>query len=87
MRSPGLAPSRISTAEMLVALRDLYDGFDWRVYAADAYPGQWLDKLTGSARFRTQLEAGADADEIVDGWADELAAFTTRRAPYLLYER
>ncbi|WP_228266076.1 exo-beta-N-acetylmuramidase NamZ family protein [Microlunatus elymi] len=77
---------RVAT-EMLVALRDLYSDFAWRTYAADAYPGQWLDKLTGSARFRTQFEAGAAADEIVAGWRTELAAFDRRRRPYLLYRR
>ncbi|HEY9292997.1 MAG TPA: hypothetical protein VIP98_17100 [Microlunatus sp.] len=46
-----------------------------------------MDKLTGSARFRTQLEAGASADEIVAGWQAELAAFERRRRPYLLYRR
>ncbi|SDS98663.1 exo-beta-N-acetylmuramidase NamZ family protein [Microlunatus soli] len=76
-----------TTAEMLVALRDLYDGFAWRTYPSDAYQGQWLDKLTGSARFRTQLEAGATADDIVDGWSDELSDFNRRRRPYLLYRR
>jgi uncharacterized protein YbbC (DUF1343 family) len=74
-------------AEMLVGLHELYDDFGWRTGAQDAYPGQWLDKLTGSDRFRTQLEAGDSAAEIVAAWQPELAAFERRRRPYLLYRR
>jgi uncharacterized protein YbbC (DUF1343 family) len=45
----------------------------------------WIDKLTGSARVRTMIDAGADTDEVVAGWQDELAAFRTARGEYLLY--
>lgn len=81
-----LDPLRVAT-EMLVALRDLYDDFSWRTDEADRYPGRWLDLLTGSDRFRTQLAAGATAAEIVAGWTDERTDFDQRRRPYLLYPR
>jgi uncharacterized protein YbbC (DUF1343 family) len=72
---------RVAT-HMLVALRDRYDDFDWR---GDG--GRWIDLLTGSARFRSQFEAGAKAETIIGAWRDELAAFDRARRPYLLYRR
>ena len=84
---PGEVDALRVTAEMLVSLHELYDDFDWRVIDWDAYPGEWLDKLTGSERYRTQLEDGAGADEIVDGWRDEQRDFEKQRRPYLLYRR
>lgn len=74
-----------TAVEMMVSLRDLYDDFGWRT--GDTYSGYWADRLTGSARFRTQLDAGASAATIVAGWRSELAAFERRRRPYLLYRR
>jgi uncharacterized protein YbbC (DUF1343 family) len=71
--------------QMMVALRDRYDGFGWR--AGDNPPGRWIDLLTGSSRFRTQLDGGASAAEITGAWKAELAAFDRRRRPYLLYRR
>ncbi|MEU4777216.1 hypothetical protein [Micromonospora sp. NPDC023633] len=41
----------------------------------------WTDKLTGSPRLRTMIDAGAD---VVGAWADELADFDRRRQPHLL---
>jgi uncharacterized protein YbbC (DUF1343 family) len=79
---PKAVDAILVATEMIVALRDLYEGFDWR---GDG--GRWIDLLTGSSRFRQQLEAGATAEEIVDAWQDELAAFNRRREPYLLYRR
>ncbi len=72
---------------MLVALRDLYADFGWRTGEADDHPGQWLDLLAGSARFREQLEAGTGTAGIVASWADEQADFDRRRQPYLRYPR
>jgi uncharacterized protein YbbC (DUF1343 family) len=70
---------------MMVALRDRYDGFAWR--GGDKPPGRWIDLLTGSSRFRTQLDGGASAVEITGAWRSELAEFDRRRRPYLLYRR
>ncbi|MEV5661557.1 exo-beta-N-acetylmuramidase NamZ family protein [Streptomyces flaveolus] len=63
---------------LLVTARRSWDGFAWR-------PDNWIDKLTGSTQVRTMIDAGADTDEVVDGWESELAAFRRTRRQYLLY--
>ncbi|GAB1334745.1 DUF1343 domain-containing protein [Streptomyces sp. E-15] len=64
---------------LLVTARKAWDGFAWR-------PDDWIDKLTGSARVRTMIDAGADTDEVTGAWQEELAAFRRIRKEYLLYE-
>jgi len=71
--------------EMLVGLKSLYHGFGWRT--GDSYPGYWADRLTGSPRFREQLDAGASAAEITEAWQQELAGFVRTRRRYQLYPR
>ncbi len=66
---------------MLVAARDLYEGFDWR---GDG--GRWIDLLTGSDRFRTQFEAGASAPEIISAWQRDLRRFVVDTNRFLLYK-
>ncbi|GGX10472.1 exo-beta-N-acetylmuramidase NamZ family protein [Streptomyces lomondensis] len=63
---------------LLVTAKRVWSGFAWR-------PDHWIDKLTGSARVRTMIDAGADTDEVVAGWQEELAAFRRMRRKYLLY--
>ncbi|MGW0122226.1 exo-beta-N-acetylmuramidase NamZ family protein [Streptomyces sp. NPDC003327] len=63
---------------LLVTARRSWPGFAWR---AD----NWIDKLTGSTRVRTLIDAGADVDEVVGAWATDLAAFRAVREEYLLY--
>ncbi|MFH8341394.1 exo-beta-N-acetylmuramidase NamZ domain-containing protein [Streptomyces sp. AM6-12] len=63
---------------LLVTARKVWDGFAWR-------PDDWIDKLTGSDRVRTMIDAGADTDEVVGAWQQELAAFRRIRKEYLLY--
>ncbi|MFI0272033.1 exo-beta-N-acetylmuramidase NamZ family protein [Streptomyces luteogriseus] len=63
---------------LLVTAKQVWSGFAWR-------PDNWIDKLTGSARVRTMIDAGADTDEVVAGWQRELAAFCGTRRKYLLY--
>ncbi|MGV9350061.1 exo-beta-N-acetylmuramidase NamZ family protein [Streptomyces spiralis] len=63
---------------LLVTAKQVWDGFAWR-------SDNWIDKLTGSTQVRTMIDAGADTDEVVAGWRDELAAFRRVRAEYLLY--
>ncbi|GLX53554.1 hypothetical protein Shyhy01_65040 [Streptomyces hygroscopicus subsp. hygroscopicus] len=63
---------------LLVTARKVWDGFAWR-------PDDWIDKLTGSDRVRTMIDAGADTDEVVGAWQQELAAFRRIREEYLLY--
>ncbi|MBT2423511.1 DUF1343 domain-containing protein [Streptomyces sp. ISL-22] len=64
---------------LLVTAKKVWSGFGWR---AD----NWIDKLTGSTRVRTMIDAGASADEVVAGWQEELAAFRRMRREYLLYK-
>jgi uncharacterized protein YbbC (DUF1343 family) len=63
---------------LLVTAKKVWDGFAWR-------PDHWIDRLTGSARVRTMIDADATADEVTAAWQDELAAFRRTRREYLLY--
>ncbi|MFD8227063.1 exo-beta-N-acetylmuramidase NamZ domain-containing protein [Streptomyces massasporeus] len=63
---------------LLVTAKRVWSGFAWR-------PDHWIDKLTGSTLVRTMIDAGADTDEVVAGWRQELAAFRRTRRKYLLY--
>ncbi|MFJ6000051.1 exo-beta-N-acetylmuramidase NamZ domain-containing protein [Streptomyces sp. NPDC092370] len=63
---------------LLVTAKQVWSGFAWR-------PDNWIDKLTGSTRVRTMIDAGADTDEVVAGWQEDLAAFRRMRRKYLLY--
>ncbi|MFF9120937.1 exo-beta-N-acetylmuramidase NamZ domain-containing protein [Streptomyces massasporeus] len=63
---------------LLVTAKQVWSGFAWR-------PDNWIDKLTGSTLVRTMIDAGADTDEVVAGWREELAAFRRTRRTYLLY--
>ena len=69
---------RTATAMIVTAKRVYGSAFAWR---AD----NWIDKLTGSTRFRTMVDAGATTDEVVGAWQDELAAFDADRREHLLY--
>ena len=81
-----IEPSRVdairTATTMMTALRDLYDGFDWR---GDA--GRWINLLTGSDRFLKMFTAGDSAAQIVAAWQPELKAFDRTRRQYLLYRR
>jgi uncharacterized protein YbbC (DUF1343 family) len=63
---------------LLVTARRTWPGFAWR-------SDNWIDKLTGSTRVRTLIDAGAGADDVVADWQAELAAFRAVREEYLLY--
>ncbi|MFC8588603.1 exo-beta-N-acetylmuramidase NamZ domain-containing protein [Streptomyces sp. NPDC057217] len=63
---------------LLVTARRSWSDFAWR-------PDHWIDKLTGSTRVRTLIDAGADTDEVVGAWQAELKAFRAVRRQYLLY--
>lgn len=63
---------------LLITAKRSWSGFAWR-------PDHWIDKLTGSTRVRTMIDAGADTDEVVAGWQEELTGFRRMRREYLLY--
>ncbi|WP_418956170.1 exo-beta-N-acetylmuramidase NamZ domain-containing protein [Streptomyces tritici] len=70
-------PVRTGVALLVTAKRS-WSGFAWR---AD----HWIDKLTGSTRVRTMIDAGAGPDEVTGAWQADLAAFRAVREEYLLY--
>ena len=64
---------------MLVTARQVHPNvFGWR-------PDNYIDKLSGSARLRTMVDAGASVDEVTGAWREELAAFARLREKYLIY--
>ncbi|MFE4331128.1 exo-beta-N-acetylmuramidase NamZ domain-containing protein [Streptomyces sp. NPDC056831] len=63
---------------LLVTAKRTWSGFAWR-------SDNWIDKLTGNTRVRTMIDAGADTDEVVGAWAEDLAAFRAVRKRYLQY--
>ncbi|MFF4171528.1 exo-beta-N-acetylmuramidase NamZ domain-containing protein [Streptomyces sp. NPDC001744] len=63
---------------LLVTARRTWSGFAWR-------PDHWIDRLTGSARVRTLIDAGADTAEVVGAWQADLDVFRAVRRGYLLY--
>jgi uncharacterized protein YbbC (DUF1343 family) len=76
-------PIRTAVAMLVEARKS--PAFAWR-NDGGARP-YWIDLLTGSARLRTMVDAGAPTAEVVGAWHDELAEFDARRRPYLLYPR
>ncbi|MFE0136887.1 exo-beta-N-acetylmuramidase NamZ domain-containing protein [Streptomyces sp. NPDC059037] len=63
---------------LLVTAKKVWSGFAWR-------SDNWIDKLTGTTRVRTQIDAGADTDAVVAAWQDDLAGFRAMRRRYLRY--
>ncbi|MEV7727813.1 DUF1343 domain-containing protein [Streptomyces sp. NPDC087917] len=63
---------------LLVTARRAWSGFGWR-------SDHWIDRLTGSDRVRTLVDAGAGVEEIAGDWAAGLARFAAVREKYLLY--
>ncbi|MER6995987.1 DUF1343 domain-containing protein [Streptomyces sp. NPDC000410] len=63
---------------LLVTAKRSWSGFAWR-------PDNWIDKLTGSTRVRTMIDAGAGTDEVVGAWQRDLATFRAVRQRYLAY--
>jgi len=70
-----LRPVRVAI-EIAVALRKRHAA-EWHV--------QGLDVLLGNAGVLGAIRAGESAEQVEAGWQPELAAFTERRARYLLY--
>ncbi|HJP77411.1 MAG TPA: DUF1343 domain-containing protein [Pseudonocardiaceae bacterium] len=64
---------------MIVTAKKLYPSiFGWT-------SNNYVDNLSGSARLRTMVDAGASTEDIVGAWQGELAAFRTERQPFLIY--
>ncbi|HEY8458267.1 MAG TPA: DUF1343 domain-containing protein [Actinopolymorphaceae bacterium] len=76
-------PIRTAVAMLVEARR--YDEFAWREDSWDPQRPFWIDKLSGSPRLRTMIDAGADVDDVVGAWSEEVAEFDERRRRYLLY--
>ncbi|ADD41072.1 exo-beta-N-acetylmuramidase NamZ family protein [Stackebrandtia nassauensis] len=76
-------PIRTALA-MIITQREVFPKYGWRTESdPNAHP--WIDKLTGSAQVRKAIEAGADVDEVMEGWKSELDDFRDVRAEYLRY--
>jgi uncharacterized protein YbbC (DUF1343 family) len=73
----------IPTAVAMLAEAAKYDGFAWR--KDDDPRPYWIDKLSGSTRLRTMLDAGKDADEVTAAWKGEVRDFDRTRRRYFLY--
>jgi uncharacterized protein YbbC (DUF1343 family) len=71
----------ITAGVAIIAEARRYEGFAWR----EEQPPFWIDKLTGSARLRDMIDAGAGVAEVVDAWQPELARYREQRESYLLY--
>ncbi|MEV0009976.1 DUF1343 domain-containing protein [Streptomyces sp. NPDC051840] len=63
---------------LLVTAKKTWSDFGWR-------PDNAIDRLSGSTRVRTMIDAGADTDEVVGAWSGELASFRAKRRRYLQY--
>lgn len=76
---PGSFDAIRTAVTMFVTAKRLHpDKFGWR-------QDNFIDKLSGSARLRTMVDAGADVAEVTGAWRDELARFAHRRRQYLIY--
>ncbi|MFJ8674605.1 exo-beta-N-acetylmuramidase NamZ domain-containing protein [Streptomyces sp. NPDC093589] len=63
---------------LLVTAKKVWSGFAWR-------PDNGIDRLTGSSRVRTMIDAGAGTDEVVGAWQDGLRRFRAVRRHHLHY--
>jgi uncharacterized protein YbbC (DUF1343 family) len=68
---------------MIITVKQVAPEFAWR----ETQPPFWIDRLTGSEQVRRDIDAGADVDEVVAGWRDELRAFQRVREGHLRYGR
>ncbi|WP_030622864.1 exo-beta-N-acetylmuramidase NamZ family protein [Streptomyces sclerotialus] len=63
---------------LLVTAKKVWQGFAWR-------PDHGIDRLAGSDKVRTMIDAGTGTDEVTGAWQAELATFRALRARYLRY--
>ncbi|MBB3663274.1 MULTISPECIES: exo-beta-N-acetylmuramidase NamZ family protein [Prauserella salsuginis group] len=71
-------PIRTGIAMIVTAKRVHPKLFGWR-------EDNFIDKLFGSDRLRSMVNAGAGTDEIIGSWADEIDGFRRNREQYLIY--
>jgi len=71
-------PIRTAVTMLVTAKQTHPTVFGWR-------PDNFIDKLSGSARLRTMIDAGATADDVIGAWRQELATFARLREKYLIY--
>ncbi|MFW6284647.1 MAG: exo-beta-N-acetylmuramidase NamZ domain-containing protein, partial [Desulfosalsimonas sp.] len=77
-----------TTLALAGVIRKLFGNeFAWKM---PPYEYEWeklpFDLITGDAKIRVQLEAGADAAEMALHWQPQLEAYQQWIRPYLLYE-
>ena len=72
------APIRTAVTMLVTAKQVHPNVFAWR-------PDNYIDKLSGSARLRQMVDAGASVNEVTGAWREELAAFAKLREKYLVY--
>jgi uncharacterized protein YbbC (DUF1343 family) len=94
-RPPELAGERLRGVRLRVTDRDRFAPYLtgvallWAVHTLHADRLVWndavLDRLAATPRLKRMLQGGRTPREIATAWSDEVAAFRTRRAPYLLY--
>ena len=80
---------------LTVVDRESYDpvrtGIALLIEARELSGGNWawnerhFDRLIGTDRVRIAIDGGADLEEVTRGWDEDVRAFETLRAPYLLY--
>lgn len=75
----------IETAVAMLVEAQRYSEFAWREDDYDPERPFFVDKLSGSPRLRTMIDAGAPVNEVVGAWAEESERFDRRRAAYMLY--
>jgi len=78
-----------TAASVLSVIRELYgDNLEWKQppyeYETERLP---VDILTGSDRFRLDIDSGKNIDEMEEGWNGEVEAFRKNfRREYLMYD-
>jgi uncharacterized protein YbbC (DUF1343 family) len=70
-------PTRAAVAALIDARALSGDRWSWNV--------AHIDRLAGTDRVRTMIDAGRSLEEITASWDAELAAFRAVRARYLIY--
>jgi uncharacterized protein YbbC (DUF1343 family) len=68
---------------MIVVGRRLYPN-DW-TWRESNPPPYWIDKLSGDSNVRLAIDRGADTDEVIAVWQQDLTEFRATRSRYLLY--